>query len=237
MTSTGSIPWRATSVAAGPVAVRFNSSSSHTTAAPPPETTDPGAMTEAGDLADLDIASLPEKIGYLKDVGLDYGWGPTSIMQYVIEHIHVWSGVPWWASIIGAGLLIRLVLLKPMFNASDMSAKLHNLKPVTNPLRQELTRAMSENNQVELHRKRAEINQVQAEAGVKVWKSFVPFLQIPFGYGIFRIVRGMTSLPVPTILDESVLWLNDLTIADPLLVLPGLTSLFMYLTFKVRWLP
>lgn len=234
MASTGTAPWRATSVAAGPAAVRFNSSSSHTTPASNPETTDSGALTEAGDLADIDIASIPEKIGYLKELGLDYGWGPTSVMQYIIEHIHIWGDMPWWASIVGAGLLVRLLLLKPMLDASDVSAKLHNVKPITNPLRQEMMRAVSENNQVEIHRKRAELNQAHLDAGVKMWKTFVPMLQIPFGYGIFRIVRGMTSLPVPTILDESLLWLNDMTIADPMFILPGLTSLFMYLTFKVR---
>lgn len=224
-------------VAAGPAAIRFNSTSSHTTAAPTPETANPGALTEAGDLADLDITTLPEKIGYLKELGLDYGWGPTSIMQYVIEHIHIWSDLPWWASIVGAGLLVRLILLKPMLNASDVSARMHNAKPITNPIRQEMMRALAQNNQVETHRKRAELTQAHADAGIEMWKTFVPMLQVPFGYGIFRIVRGMTSLPVPTILNESLLWLNDMTIADPMFILPGLTSLFMYLTFKVRWLP
>lgn len=237
LASNGIAPWRAASVAAGPAAIRFNSSSSHTTAAPTPETTDPGALTEASDLADFEIASIPEKIGYLKELGLDYGWGPTSIMQYVIEHIHIWGGMPWWASIVGAGLLVRFLLLKPMLQASDQSARMHNVKPVTNPIRQEMLRAVRENNQVEVHRRRAELTQAHVDAGVKMWKTFVPMLQIPFGYGIFRIVRGMTSLPVPTILDESVLWLNDPTIADPMFILPALTSLFMYLTFKVCWLP
>lgn len=235
--STGSASWRATAVAAGPAAVRFNSSSTHTTAAQTPGTTDPGALTEAGDLADFDITTLPEKIGYLKELGLDYGWGPTSIMQYVIEHIHIWSDMPWWASIVGAGLLVRLILLKPMLDASDISAKMHNVKPITNPLRQEMMRAVKENNQVEIHRKRAAITQAHVDAGVQMWKTMVPMLQIPFGYGIFRLVRGMTSLPVPAIMSESLFWLNDMTISDPMFILPGLTSLFMYLTFKVCELP
>lgn len=37
-----------------------------------------------------DASPIPEQIGYLKDLGLDYGWGPTSFVQWLIENIHVY---------------------------------------------------------------------------------------------------------------------------------------------------
>jgi YidC/Oxa1 family membrane protein insertase len=46
----------------------------------------------------------------------------------------------------------------------------------------------------------------------------------------------MASLPVPAMLDESVLWINDLTISDPYYMLPVVTSAFMYMTLKVSHL-
>lgn len=233
MKPAGSMPWRLTSVATAPAAVRFNSSLPDNSSAPTPEATDPGALPESSDLADIDITTIPEKLGYLKELGLDFGWGPTSIMQYVIEHIHIWGDMPWWASIVGAGLLIRLVLLKPMIAASDNAARMHNLKPTLDPIREDMTRAMREGNQIEGHRKRAEYNQINEKAGVKLSRSLWPMLQVPFGYGIYRLVGAMTALPVPTMMHESVLWLNDLSIADPAYILPIFTSTLMYLTLKV----
>ena len=43
------------------------------------------------------ILTMPENIGYLQKIGLDYGYGPTSIMQWIVEHIHVYSGWGWGA--------------------------------------------------------------------------------------------------------------------------------------------
>jgi YidC/Oxa1 family membrane protein insertase len=205
--------------------------------APVPETTTPGEFVEANDLSDFDLSTVPERIGYLHDLGLDYGWGPSSVAQYVIEHIHIWGGMPWWASIIGAGLLIRVLLLKPMLDASDIAAKMHNAKPLITPLREEMMRAMQQGDQLAVQQKRAEISRLHAAHGITAWKSFVPMLQVPFGYGIFRAVGGMTNLPVPGLLNETLLWINDMTVADPTYILPAITSALMYLTFKVCCFP
>jgi YidC/Oxa1 family membrane protein insertase len=58
-------------------------------------------------------------------------------------------------------------------------------------------------------------------------------LQAPLGFGMFRVIRGMTGLPVPALLNEQVLWLTDLTMADPYMILPIVSSFCLYKTFKV----
>jgi YidC/Oxa1 family membrane protein insertase len=218
-------------------ATRFNSTSS---ASPPPAdaaaATPPTTTTPASDLSDVsvDLASIPEDIGYLKALGLDYGWGPSSLIEYVIEHFHIWGGLPWWASIVGAGLLVRLALLKPMLGAADTSTKINNLRDVSTPLRTKMTTAAREGKQTEMMQARMELNNLHAQHGVKPWKSFVPLLQVPLGFGCYRVVKGMTALPVPGLALESVGWIKDLTVADPYFVLPATTALFMYLSFRVR---
>ncbi|KAJ5759805.1 hypothetical protein N7520_006961 [Penicillium odoratum] len=214
----------ATPAIAGPAAIRFNSSLSDPAA--------PGQLTAIDDLSSIDIASLPEQIGYLKTLGLDYGWGITSIMQWSLEHIHMYTGLPWWASIVGLGLMVRLALLKPMLDASHNGAKLNNLKSVTNPVRQKMMRAAQAGDNTEVQRCRAELSQINRDNGIKLYKSFVPMLQIPLGFAMFRIIRGMTTLPVPALLNEHVLWMTDLTVADPFLILPAISSFCLYLTFK-----
>ncbi|KAJ5099610.1 hypothetical protein N7532_006611 [Penicillium argentinense] len=228
----GNAPWRTASIAAGPAAVRFNSTSSSETPASTSEPIASDGASQATDLLSSDISSIPEHLGYLKELGLDYGIGPSSMIEWLIEHIHIWGGLPWWASIVGAGVAVRLALLKPMLDASDNAAKMHNMKPQSEPLRAEMTRAMKENNQIEMQKKRAELSQLNKEHGVSAWKSLVSMLQIPLGFGTFRVVRGMCSLPVPALLDESLLWIKDLTVHDPLYILPALSSMMMYFTFK-----
>ncbi|KAI2793885.1 hypothetical protein POX_a00473 [Penicillium oxalicum] len=228
LTSSATIPWRYTTLAAGPAALRFNSTSSIPDPAPVAESTTP---IDPSDVS-FDISQIPEKIGYLKELGLDYGWGPSSLLQYVIEHIHVWTGLPWWASIVSAAVLVRIALFKPTMGASDTGARTHNARSVIDPIRHEMMKARVEGQTQLMQIKKAELDKIQAEHGIKSYKAFVPMLQIPLGYGIFRVVRGMTALPVPGLLTESALWLNDLTVADPMYLIPVITSGCLYLTLK-----
>jgi YidC/Oxa1 family membrane protein insertase len=57
--------------------------------------------------------------------------------------------------------------------------------------------------------------------------------QIPLGYGTFRVVRGMTGLPVPAVASESVAWINDLTIADPTYLLPVMSAAMLMVVLRV----
>ncbi|KAE8144593.1 60Kd inner membrane protein-domain-containing protein [Aspergillus avenaceus] len=225
----GNLSWRSASAINRVSATRFNSTSSAAAATTGDQW---GAPAEVAEFPELDVNSIPEKIGYLKDLGLDYGWGPSACIEYIIEHFHIWGGLPWWASIVGTGLLVRLALLKPMLNAADTSTKVSNLKEVIGPLRAAMTASAQGKDQVTAMKYKAQISQVQRDNGVNPYKTFIPFLQIPIGFGCYRVVKGMASLPVPGLATESVGWIQDLTIADPYMALPAATALFMYLSFK-----
>ncbi|CRK43912.1 hypothetical protein BN1723_005897 [Verticillium longisporum] len=79
-------------------------------------------------LTDTTIAQMPEQIGYLKAIGLDFGYGPSSCMQWILEHVYIYTGLPWWATIGSTVLLLRLLLLKPTLNAQQGSAKMQQLQ-------------------------------------------------------------------------------------------------------------
>ncbi|GAD96866.1 predicted protein [Paecilomyces variotii No. 5] len=219
---------------------RFNSSSSAAPAAAAATTTNTTAAdgTSALDSVDvtdpsaIDITQIPEHVGYLKEIGLDYGWGPSALIEYILEHIHIYTGLPWWASIAATGLLVRAALFKPTMSASDTSAKISNLKPVSTPLRTKMMQYARDGNNPEMMKARAELQELHDFHGVKPWKAFVPMLQIPIGYGCFRVVRGMAALPVPALALEQVGWLKDLTVSDPYFILPMITAGCMYLTFR-----
>ncbi|KAJ5512443.1 Membrane insertase OXA1/ALB3/YidC [Penicillium fimorum] len=215
----GSAPWRMTSAVVGPAAVRFNSTSSDTTL---PEFAFDGSLKNAVNITD--ITTIPERIGYLKELGLDFGWGFTSTMQWLIEHTHIWTGLPWWASIVAVGLLTRVAMLKPVLGASENAARMTNAKSKSEPLRKKMIAASTAGNTSEAQIARAELQQINHEFGIKTWKSFLPMLQIPLGFGCFRVVRAMTSLPVPAMAMETAGWIKDLTVADPTYILPMIAA-------------
>ncbi|KAJ5836719.1 Membrane insertase OXA1/ALB3/YidC [Penicillium robsamsonii] len=215
----GSAPWRMTSAVVGPAAVRFNSTSSETTL---PEFAIDGSLKNSVNITD--ITTIPERIGYLKELGLDFGWGFTSTMQWLIEHTHIWTGLPWWASIVAVGLVTRVAMLKPVLGASENAARMTNAKSKSEPLRKRMIAASTSGNTSEAQLARAELQQINQEFGIKTWKSFLPMLQIPLGFGCFRVVRAMTSLPVPAMAMETAGWIKDLTIADPTYILPMIAA-------------
>lgn len=183
-----------------------------------------------------DYPRIDEHVGYLKDLGLDYGWGPTSLLQTLLEYIHIYSGTGWGVSIILTSLLVRLVFLKAFINASDVSARAAIIAPTVAPLKARMKEARAVNDMHLMREVTSELRQVYKVAGVQMWRTFVPMLQIPLGFGTFRLMRGMADLPVPGLDSAGVLWLTDLTHSDPFFIFPIFTGLSFHLTFAVSGL-
>lgn len=209
------------------------STSTNLDPSPAPIATSPALSSPLESITENDYGLPPEQIGYLKDLGLDYGWGPTAFIQTLLEHVHIYSSTPWWASIILTALLIRLALMRAYINAADTSARMAVLTPDVAPLKAQMKVAQQNQNKLELGRLTQEVRNLYKAADVKIWKVFVPMLQVPLGFGTFRLLRGMSDLPVPGLENGGFLWLKDLTVADPYFILPLMTGLAFHVTFKV----
>ncbi|MCJ1434297.1 Mitochondrial inner membrane protein oxa1 [Xylographa pallens] len=183
-------------------------------------------------LTTSDLLPLEEHIGYLKALGLDYGWGPTAMIQYLLEHVHIWTQTPWWASIILSAFLIRLALFKLNINAADQAGRLARATPQIKPIQDKVKIARAARDTPTMMVLSAQMKGIMKAEGVSYFKLFGPFLQVPLGYGTFRLLQGMSHLPVPGLDSGGILWIRDLTIADPFYTLPMLTSVMMYFTFK-----
>ncbi|CAN8095873.1 unnamed protein product [Discula destructiva] len=221
------------------------------------ESTTPAAssaapVTTASDLSadgfstfsELDSASIlnvPEGIGYLSNLGLDYGRGPTSVCQWVLEHLHYDMGLPWWGAIIGVAVVTRIAMAYPALVAQKTSVKSQQMRkdPVYADISDKFTRAAMSGavQPAELMQLRLQMKYMQEKNGVGPWWHMVlPMLQIPFAYGMFKLTRAMATLPVPGLENAGTLWFTDLTVADPLYILPCVSSVMMYLSMK-RSLP
>lgn len=185
----------------------------------------------------IDITNQPqvifENLGFMKQLGLDYGWGPTALVQSMLEFVHIYAGTPWWASIMLTSLLVRVIFFKIYLNASDTSARMAVIKPYTEPINARLRAARMTRDTDAVKLISGELSQLYKQADIKMWRLAFPLLQAPLGYGSFRLLNGMAKLPVPGLEDGGLLWLKDLTLCDPYFILPIGTGLGFYFLFRV----
>ncbi|KAK2053088.1 YidC/Oxa1 family membrane protein insertase [Colletotrichum caudatum] len=196
------------------------------------------APTPSASIPDLDAAALldlPEQIGFLKTLGLDFGWGPSSVMQWAFEHIHVYSGLPWWGSIAATAVLLRLVMFKPLLKAQDTSSRMQKLQqdPKYDEVRKGLQEAMSRGDSAAMTELRKDLSMMNKNAGVNPLSGLWGLLQIPFGYGMFRVLNGAASIPVPGMETGGFLWITDLTTSDPYFLLPIAGPFAMFAMVKL----
>ena len=156
-------------------------------------------------------------------------------MQWILEHIHVWGGAPWWLSIVLTALAVRVAFLKPVFMASDTTARLNAIKPATAPFTERMKEARRLQDTNALLKAKQDISAIYRRAGIELWRSFLPLLQTLPGFGAYRILGGMTRLPVPGMDSAGVLWFPDLTLSDPYYILPIATGLLLYRVMVVRF--
>lgn len=155
------------------------------------------------------------------------------MIEMFLESLHIYGHLPWVGSAVTAAVLIRLVLFKSILTASHTSAQIRVITPLTKPIQERMLQAVRSGNNLEGLKAKQELAMIREQHGVKLWKTFVPMLQIPLGFGMFRVLRGMSSLPVPGLLTEKFLWINDVTLADPYYILPMCTGAFLYISLKV----
>ncbi|KAK5164524.1 uncharacterized protein LTR77_009730 [Saxophila tyrrhenica] len=180
------------------------------------------------------IASIPEKIGYLHEIGLNYGWGPTSILEWTIEHFHISAGLPWWASIAATAVALRVALIPFFIKSSDVMARQGALVSVTKPITERMQESKRINDQQGMLQAWAELRAVRKRAGVSFRTQFTPMiLQGVFGYCGFKLLRAASNLPVPAFKTEGPLWLGDLTVPDPYLILPVVMAGCIHLLIRM----
>ena len=180
-----------------------------------------------------DRVDITPHIGYLEELGLDYGWGPTSFAQWLMEHIWVYAGVSWGGAIIGASLVVRIILVKYVKDANDMGQRMRAVKPLTDPFLKQMQQGRIQGDRAMVMKAARERSKVHQANGIKFYKLIIPIIQVPLGFGVFRLLRGMSALPVPGFEEAGLYWFSDLTMPDPYGILPLATAGMYHLSFRV----
>ncbi|KAI0891270.1 60Kd inner membrane protein-domain-containing protein [Annulohypoxylon nitens] len=191
--------------------------------------------TSLSDFDHLSILDIPEQIGYLKHIGLDFGWGPTAMCEWAIEHLYIYTGMPWWAVLATTALIFRAVMFVPTLKSAKHQAALAAIgqHPDYLQAKAEFDEAVYRTRDP-LAQKNARIKmmRVKDESGASMIKSLAAFWSFPFSWGMFRLVRGMAAIPVPSMEHGGMFWFTDFTVHDPFYILPLTSVAVTVLMFK-----
>ncbi|ODQ60726.1 hypothetical protein WICANDRAFT_77401 [Wickerhamomyces anomalus NRRL Y-366-8] len=205
--------------------VRYNSSSSAQQAATEIQKSlpsfDQAAEVVSGTGSQI-IGEASQHIGYLQSIGLAKSWWwPPDLIQHVLEIVHVYTGLPWWATIALTTISVRACMFPLYVKSSDVMARNAKIKPKLDDLQAQLYSAadMAESQLVMMKRKK-----LLQEHGIKNRYLMAPILQLPIAIGFFAGLRGMANANVDGFQNGGILWFQDLTAADPYLGLQCLSA-------------
>lgn len=174
-----------------------------------------------------------DQLGYLKSVGLVDGWWPSDIIQQVLEYVHVFSGLPWWATIAVSTIGFRVLLFPLFMKSSDTMARSQSIMPQTKQLRKEMTQAMSTGDRALQQRKQTELSVLNRKHGVKYSRMFLsPVTQMVYSVGSFFGIREMANLPVDGLATQGTLWFENLANPDPYIGLHLISAALYSISFK-----
>lgn len=231
------LPSSSSSSASAFAQVRFNSSSTSSFSPADISTNAPEILpdrdTDILKDAATNTVDAPWYIGYLNEQLGGFGWGPSSTVQWLFEHIHVYAGTSMAVSIILTAAAIRIFTFPLVVKASDTAAKMQRLKPIMDPIQAKMKEAMNQKDQLEMARCQREMSKLRREHGVKLRRTMYPLIQIPIGFGSWRVIRNMAFLPIPGMSSAGLLWFPNLCIPDPYFVLPLATGFLQHMSIRV----
>ncbi|KAF0407576.1 60Kd inner membrane protein-domain-containing protein [Gigaspora margarita] len=164
------------------------------------------------------------KIGDLKAMGLIHNT-PVGAVEALLEAIHVYTGLPWWGTIIFTTLVMRIIFLPLIINSQRNTIKLISLQPKIEKMMEDFKKAKNSGDNILLMRKHQQIREFYAENKISPLKNFYLIaLQTPVMISFFIAVKKMAEFPVPGFENGGVLWFQNLTLPDPYYILPFLMS-------------
>ncbi|KAI9318485.1 60Kd inner membrane protein-domain-containing protein [Dichotomocladium elegans] len=166
------------------------------------------------------LGEAAAKIGDFKAMGL-CNFTPVGGLEAMLEALHVMSGMPWWATIATATVLVRLALLPLMIKIQRNNAHMMNLNPEVTRLMNNLKTAQQEGDSVGVGKYSGELQALFKKHNCHPMKSLgLPVIQMPVMISFFLALRAMAEIPVPGLQTEGTAWFTDLTAQDPYYALP-----------------
>ncbi|KAG8092319.1 hypothetical protein GUJ93_ZPchr0012g21955 [Zizania palustris] len=201
---------------------------SFSSASPAPDASTPAGEVDAaaGVLADAAAAPFP---GEVAAAAAD-SFFPVAALQHLIDAIHTFTGLNWWACIALTTVLIRCATVPLLLNQLKVTAKLNALKPEMEAIKDEMN-AGDPKSSKEGKYKMTALFQKHGVSPLSPLKGLL--IQGPIFMSFFFAIRNMVE-KVPSFKGGGTLWFTDLTTSDTLYIFPVLTGLTFLLTVELN---
>ncbi|XP_031217085.1 mitochondrial inner membrane protein OXA1L isoform X2 [Mastomys coucha] len=159
---------------------------------------------------------------------------PVGLIQNLLEYIHVDLGLPWWGAIATCTILARCLVFPLIVKGQREAAKIHNHMPVMQKFSTRIREAKLAGDQAEFYKATMEMTHYQKKHDIKFLKPLIlPLTQAPVFISFFIALREMANLPVPSLQTGGLLWFQDLTVSDPIYVLPLVVTATMWCVLEL----
>ncbi|KAI8059317.1 60Kd inner membrane protein-domain-containing protein [Gongronella butleri] len=163
-------------------------------------------------------------MGDFKAMGL-CNYTPVGALEAMLEAVHVTMGLPWWATIAAATVLVRTALLPLIIKLQRNNARLMNINPDVQRIMGNLKTAQSDGDAVASAKYSNELQDLFKKNECHPMKSLgLPLVQMPVMISFFMALRAMAELPVPGLDTGGMSWFLDLTAKDPYYILPAMSA-------------
>ncbi|KAL6649077.1 hypothetical protein ACP70R_013301 [Stipagrostis hirtigluma subsp. patula] len=156
---------------------------------------------------------------------------PVAALQHLMDAVHSFTGLNWWACIALTTVLIRLVTVPLLLNQMKATMKLNAMRPEIEAINEEM-RNSTDPKSVEVGRQK--LGELFLRHGVTPFTPLMGlFIQGPIFMSFFFAISNMVE-KVPSLKGGGAYWFTDLTTPDDLYILPVLTSLTFLATVELN---
>ncbi|CAA6656331.1 unnamed protein product [Spirodela intermedia] len=154
---------------------------------------------------------------------------PVAALQHLIDAVHSFTGLNWWAAIVLTTVLIRTATVPLLINGMKASTKLSLMRPHLEEIKEKMQNSTDPQAIQESQKRMKELFKQHGVTPFTPLKGL--FIQGPVFISFYLAITNMVE-KVPSFKDGGAFWFSDLTTADPLYMLPVLTSLTFLATVE-----
>jgi len=156
---------------------------------------------------------------------------PVAALQYAIEAVHVHSGLPWWASIIGTTLIIRTLSIPILISQLKATCRLTLMRPQLEEVTEQMKECVDPKS---IDEGRRRVQNLFKQYNVTPFTPMKGILiQGPVFISFYLAITNMAA-NVPSFKEGGALWFRDLSTPDSLYLLPALTALSFLATVELN---
>lgn len=157
---------------------------------------------------------------------------PVAALQYVIDYVHFFTGLNWWASIVLTTVLIRTLQLPLTIHQIKATSKFTLIRPQLEEIQEEIkSRDMSP---AAVAEGQARMKKIFNEHGVTPFTPMKGILIVGPVFCCFFLAINNMAEKVQSFKDGGAFWFTDLTTPDAMYILPVLTALTFWITVELN---